>query len=324
MEIFKKIWRPLLALLLISILIAKGPFDPKQLKAVLTQTPIVALGFLIFFVQNLLFAVRWKFFVDLFYKLPIVRLLRLSLVGLFFNLFIPGGVGGDIVKALELSKDDNISKSQALSTVLSDRIFGLFAMVSMSFVFLLSDYVEHQDEYVAKLALISFAMFAGMTIALLFFPELFKRFSSHLNTRQSPLLLKFEKFVSSLHFTFLSFRKFKVQSLSFLISFGSQLLAILFMYQVVIALGVTPPSFFVFFALSCFGFVAAALPIMPGGIGVGQTAVYLLFTHISVELGKATVIAITTLQLFNMFYALIGGVIFAFMPKSQLPITEIK
>jgi uncharacterized protein (TIRG00374 family) len=323
MEIFKKSWRPLLALLLLSILIIKGPFDPKQLKFVLTQPKILALGFAIFFMQLVLFSVRWRLFINLITALPIAKIVRLNLVGLFFNLFIPGGVGGDIVKALELSKSGDISRSQGLSTVLSDRIFGLFSMITMALIFLLVESLRHPNDYVSKLAFLSFVLFAGMTFSLLFLPQIFTKLSSYLNNRNTPFLLKFEKFISTLHFTFITFRKLKLQSKSFLLSFFSQLLAIYFMYQVVIALGVEPPSFLIFFSLSCFGFVASAIPIMPGGIGVGQYAFFVLFAHLTEDLGKATVIAITTLQLFNLFYALIGGVIFAFMPKLPSKTIEV-
>ncbi len=315
MEILKKLWRPLLALLLISILIIKGPFDPKQLRFILTQPKILTLGFVIFFVQFVLFSVRWRLFINLISSLSLRKTVRFNLIGLFFNLFIPGGVGGDIVKALELSKGGGITRSQGLSTVLSDRIFGLFAMVTMSLIFLVIEYARHPEDYVLKLALLSFILFGGMIFCLLFLPQIFTKLSSYLSNRNTPWLMKFEKIISTLHFTFITFRNFKLQAKSFLLSSLSQLLAIYFMYQVVQALGVEPPSFLIFFSLSCFGFVASAIPIMPAGIGVGQYAFFVLFAHISNDLGKATVIAITTLQIFNMFYALIGGVIFAFMPK---------
>ena len=315
MEMLKKSWRPLLALLLIFILIEKGPFDPKQLQFILTQPKILILGFVIFFLQFVLFSLRWQLFINLICKLHFRKIMELSLIGLFFNLFVPGGVGGDIVKALELSKNDEISRSQGLATVLSDRVFGLFSMVTMSLLFLISEYLREPNTYVSKLAFLSLVLFCGMTFCLLFLPQIFTKLSSYLNNRNTPIMLKFEKFISTLHFTFITFKYVKLQGKSFLLSFLSQLLAIYFMYQVVLALGTEPPSFLIFFSLSCFGFVAAALPIMPGGIGVGQYAFFVMFSHISEELGKASVSAITTLQIFTLFYALIGGLIFAFMPK---------
>lgn len=323
MEFFKKIWRPLLALLLILILILKGPFEVHQLKFILTHTSIISLGFIIFFLQALLLSVRWKLFIDLVIKDPLFKIFQLNLVGYFFNYFLPGGVGGDIVKALELSKDNKSTRAQTLSTVLSDRVFGLFAMITISFSFLLIEYILHNDNYILKFLLLSGSLLAGIVFVLLFLPTFLLKISSHLTHNRSQnlphkyfsLFNKLEKLVSSLHFTFITFKNLKIQLKSFFISFIAQLLAIYFMYEVVRVLGVTPPSFFIFFALCCFGFVASAIPIFPAGIGVGQAAIFIMFSHINEELAKAAITAITVLQIFNFFYALIGGALFSFMPK---------
>lgn len=315
MNLIKKIWRPLLALVLISVLIKKGPFDLDQLKFILSQPEILVLGFVIFFFQILMFSVRWKLFVDLVTKTTFSKIIKLNLIGYFFNHFIPGGVGGDIVKALELSKDNQQSKSAALSTVMSDRIFGLFAMVCLTFVFLTFEYFHSKEEFLLKFLLLSTLLLVSIVLCLLFFPIIFKKISVVLSTKDSNLLSKIEKLIGSLNFTFVTFRNINIQAKSFVISLIGQTTAIYFMYRVVGSLNVQAPSFYIFFALSCFGFVASAIPIFPAGIGVGQAAFYALFSNISPEMGKAAITAVTALQIFNFFYALIGGALFSFMPK---------
>lgn len=317
MELLKKVWRPLLAFALIFVLVKKGPFDLNQLKFTLTTPSIVALGLVIFFFQQLLFAVRWKLFTNLITELSPVKALQLNLVGSFFNYFIPGGVGGDIVKALELSKHRTITRAQALSTVLSDRVFGLFAMITFTLLFLSADYFLQRDPYILKFLLLSGALFLGIVLSLLFFPLVLARISALLSTRNSLILVKLEKLVSSLHFTFVTFRNFPLQAKSFVLSFIGQLIGIYFMYEVVRVVGVPQPSFLIFFSLCCFSFVASAIPIFPAGIGVGQAAIYIMFRQISDETAQAAITAITALQIFNLFYALIGGAIFSFMPRMK-------
>ncbi|MGZ3690563.1 MAG: lysylphosphatidylglycerol synthase transmembrane domain-containing protein [Pseudobdellovibrio sp.] len=324
MPIFKKIWRPLLAILLLIVLVKKGPFDLNQIKFIFSQPQIVLLGLVIFFTQTLLTSIRWKLFVDLVSEIKIFKAFQLNLIGLFFNFFIPGGVGGDIVKALELSKEKSVSRSQALSTVMSDRVFGLFAMIAFSSCFLLFEYTQAPNDYILKLAVTSCVVLAGLIVTLLFFPVIFKKISALLNSRDSHIIKKVDKLILSLNFTFVTFRNAKIQFKSFFISLGCQLLAIYFMYSVVIALGTQPPSFLVFFSLCCFGFVASALPIMPGGIGVGQYAFYILFSHTSEELGKAAIAAITALQIFTLFYSLIGGLIFSLNPNAKEELSAIE
>jgi uncharacterized protein (TIRG00374 family) len=54
--------------------------------------------------------------------------LRLGLVGLFFNAFLPGSVGGDIVKAAFLAREQD-RRTVAVATVIMDRIIALWALV---------------------------------------------------------------------------------------------------------------------------------------------------------------------------------------------------
>jgi uncharacterized protein (TIRG00374 family) len=53
---------------------------------------------------------------------------RLGLVGFFFNNVLPGGVGGDIVKAVGIARDQS-RRALAVSTVLFDRAVGLWGLV---------------------------------------------------------------------------------------------------------------------------------------------------------------------------------------------------
>jgi glycosyltransferase 2 family protein len=54
--------------------------------------------------------------------------LRLGLVGYFFNTFLPGAVGGDIVKAWHIAREQN-RRAVAVATVLFDRAVGLWGLV---------------------------------------------------------------------------------------------------------------------------------------------------------------------------------------------------
>ena len=60
------------------------------------------------------------------------RVFMLLLVGVFFNFVIPGGSGGDVVKVFYLLKETPGKRSQALLSVLVDRLIGLFALIAMA------------------------------------------------------------------------------------------------------------------------------------------------------------------------------------------------
>lgn len=59
------------------------------------------------------------------------RLGALLMIGLFFNIFMPGGTGGDVVKVYYLLKETE-KKTQALLAVLMDRLIGLLGVMSIA------------------------------------------------------------------------------------------------------------------------------------------------------------------------------------------------
>ena len=94
-------------------------------------------GFLLAGAGNLLGVVRWGLFLRLLgIRIPAWEVLRLSFVGLFFNNFLVGAVGGDVVKVVWLSAKGH-AKTPALLSVLMDRMSGLGALVVCSLTFML-------------------------------------------------------------------------------------------------------------------------------------------------------------------------------------------
>jgi uncharacterized protein (TIRG00374 family) len=88
-------------------------------------------------VGNLLSVVRWAVFLRVLkIPLPAWEVLRLSFVGLFFNNFLVGAVGGDAVKVVWLVVKGH-NKTSALLSVLMDRMSGLGALILCSLTFML-------------------------------------------------------------------------------------------------------------------------------------------------------------------------------------------
>src|SRR5262245_58071616 len=54
---------------------------------------------------------------------------RLGLVGVFYNTFFPGSVGGDLIKAYFIAKAHPERKTKAVATVIIDRAMGLFGLI---------------------------------------------------------------------------------------------------------------------------------------------------------------------------------------------------
>lgn len=70
-------------------------------------------------------------------KITFVQNVKLYWLGLFYNLFLPGGVGGDGFKIYLINKYEKTKLKQIIGAILSDRVSGLAVIVIM-LLFLLS------------------------------------------------------------------------------------------------------------------------------------------------------------------------------------------
>jgi hypothetical protein len=89
---------------------------------------LFALALAIYLTGAILTFIRWFFLVRVIepdFKLSAT--LVLGSIGLVFNLVIPGGVGGDLIKATYLVRM-RIKRTQAIASMVIDRILGLLAL----------------------------------------------------------------------------------------------------------------------------------------------------------------------------------------------------
>ena len=78
----------------------------------------------------ILTSVRWHLLLDsLGIRLTFFRSLVLNLVGAFYNAFMPGTTGGDVIKAYYAAKQTTEHRTRAVMSVLIDRVIGLMALI---------------------------------------------------------------------------------------------------------------------------------------------------------------------------------------------------
>ena len=84
---------------------------------------------------ELLAAFRWYILLRVQeVNLPPWRVGALLMLGIFFNMFMPGGTGGDVLKIYFLLKEIPKKKAEGLLAVLMDRLIGLLALIMISSV----------------------------------------------------------------------------------------------------------------------------------------------------------------------------------------------
>jgi len=93
----------------------------------------VVIGILAYVIVEIAAAFRWHVLLKVQgIHLSLLRLSGLFLIGMFYNQFLPGGTGGDIIKSYYLLKETLDRKAGALLAVVFDRIIGLVALVAIT------------------------------------------------------------------------------------------------------------------------------------------------------------------------------------------------
>lgn len=244
---------------------------------------------------------------------------KLTMIGIFFNFAVPGGVGGDLVKAFYFSKDHPESKMAAATSVLMDRILGLYAMIVMALLAMLFDWQRVQS--ISALSLlwwIILGLFTAATLglALVFSQKIYDRGSFKRRLTKLPLHHKTLRIYESLH---LYGRSYKKLLGSILISLMAQSFSIIFMILAGHASGLSSElPWATYFLVGPLGFMATAIPISPAGVGVGQAAFYFLFnlyTGHATDLGPSV---ITAYQVAQFLFGLLGA-FFYMQRKERVP-----
>lgn len=313
----KRYLRPVIAFILLLLVLKMGLIDINQLTLSFKNPAILAAGLVFFTLHTLALALRWNLLVNLEIKYPFKSAAKETLIGNFFNFFIPSGVGGDIVKALAISESHKVPKKISFSLVTIDRVLGLFCLILFSTSFLLVEYFFGMSDSLTKLLHISLLMLCLACVGLLFLyhstkiiPRLRDKFKFFLFQK----LFSFTEQVQ-VNITKAMQSKFMLKFIG--VSFLIQCMSIGFLYVVTLTLTQQPLSVFIFLPLACFAFMASAVPLTPAGIGVGQAAFYFIFSLLNVPTATAITTGVSLMQFFMLITALPGGYFFATSKKSH-------
>src|SRR6266542_3401983 len=128
----------------------------------------VVIGILAYVVVEIAAAFRWHVLLKVQkIHLTLPRLSGLFLIGMFYNQFLPGGTGGDIIKSYYLLKETPDKKAGALLAVVFDRFIGLVALVAITatLIGLRYDFLSQKPETRSLLWLLLFLL--GTSVAFL-------------------------------------------------------------------------------------------------------------------------------------------------------------
>jgi uncharacterized protein (TIRG00374 family) len=244
---------------------------------------------------------------------------RLSLVGIFYNTFIPGSVGGDLVKAYFIAHAHPERKTRAVASVIADRAMGLFGLILFvavmgSIAWALGDerIVANPDlQWIVKLMTgIASASILGFLL-LGFLPQRrVHRFAGRLQW-----VPKVGHALAEMWYAVWEYRqRLKVVGIGVLLSAFSHF-GLVFAFHC--ASRVFPPAnpatelatLPEHMVIAPIGFIAQAVPITPGGVGVAE-AVFAWLYKLSGRPEVRGAIARLSLRLAEWLIAFCGYVVY--------------
>lgn len=303
-------------------LVSSGKLNFSALKSLLSPTALAVASTLV--LLNVFFASeRWRILIrSQSVDAKAWPVFKLSLIGSFFNFAMPGGVGGDVVKAFYFTREYPDTKVTAVTSVLMDRILGLFAMTSLAFVVMIYDF-KHISTNSTLMTLFWFilALIIGFIFGLsvIFSSLVFERKWLFKVIEKLPLSAKFEKLYRSMHLYGKEGHRFLLVIVASLLS---QLCSILFLWLAGSMAGFTYIPATTYFLVAPLGFMATAIPISPAGVGVGQAAFYLLFNLYTSEPSEVGPTVITAFQVATFLLSLLGAV-FYLRQKDKKQLSQI-
>lgn len=157
-----------LAKIAISAILIYFIFTKVDLQVILntvkkTNPLYLSFAILFFVISKVIASIRLNlYFHQLDVKLTQKTNLKLYLLGMFYNLFLPGGIGGDAYKGYLIKKKFEVDTKKVISVLLLDRLSGLlllFIYACILAIVLNIDWLNKNDIPIGILSLLAIVVF---------------------------------------------------------------------------------------------------------------------------------------------------------------------
>jgi len=272
-----------------AVLISQDLLSLTSIETAISRWPWVLLGWGCMTCTTMIAIVRWHFLIRAQgVPIPLRKTLQSAFIGLFFNIFLPGSLSGDLVKGYYVVRAVPGHTAGTVSSILFDRLVGMSGLIALATLALL---VGNQGEWSGMLgAPIVFAVLAVALAVTVFYVALLA-----VSEERDPILRGLRFLATRIKFAekplrvFEGVRVYHEKRSITLASIGVSLVAHAFLvgawicYVQAIALeGIPTPALFVVVPV---GMLVAAIPIGPAGIGTGHAAFLAIFSLLGSDRG---------------------------------------
>jgi len=266
---------------------------------------LLVLAFIIFSSSYILCIFRWMMLLKAVkIHLSLKRVIISSAGGIFFSLFLPSTIGGDLVRSVDLAAHTKRPR-EVVATVFLDRLSGYTGLVLLALLALAVGWrLVPLKSVLPPVFIITGVLVLGLLV-------LFNKFAYNKVNRvlQSPSAGKIRESIKNLHQEIHFFRHQKKVILKNIgVSFLVQLTAPLVFYIIALSLGIKLNIVYFFVFLPIIGAITL-LPISIGGLGLRDATTIFFFGTVGVSKDLSFAMSLVSF-FFILVYSGIGGLIY--------------
>ena len=242
------------------------------------------------------------------------RALRIMLAGMFFNLFLFGSTGGDVIKMFFIMREAPDKKAGALLSVFIDRVVGVLALATVSVAVILPRFPALWSHDKTRAGILTVAVILGGSLAFILMAWVVDRLNL---TSKLPRWLPMHAKITEAAAAFSQYGKAaRPVGIAFLLSIPAHLLIFSTFYFGARAFNSDLGLLSIYCVMPIVSTVTA-LPISLGGAGLREGLFQeILGTMYGTSKAIATVISLSGF-LMVVFWSLIGGIIYLLYRSSS-------
>ncbi len=265
----------------------------------------------LFLISLFVLSIRWQILVKGYgLKIPIFTLFKYYLIGLFFNNFLPTGIGGDVLRIYNLIQSSG-DRTISFASVMTERLLGISSTLILSLIAI----ILMRDEFRTNLVL--YIVIGMILMVILFFSIAFSKKLATPIERITEKITHFrlgeriQKFLDAIRY----YSDSKIIYIKILaVSLLGQVLIIVKAYFLAMALGIEVTLIYMFLVVP----ISIILSMLPSinGIGFRDGGYVVLLAKIGVS--KAAALSLSFLALFiPMLISIAGGILFMLQKKTE-------
>ncbi|HYA18136.1 MAG TPA: lysylphosphatidylglycerol synthase transmembrane domain-containing protein [Bryobacteraceae bacterium] len=299
---------------IVAWMVHSGKLDLARVRSSLAHWPLMLAILGLGYAQVAIATGRWNLLLGAQQiRLPYSRAWGLVMIGMVFNVVIPGAVGGDLVKGYYIAQAAGPRATHAATSVVMDRVAGLVGLLLLGALLVAIRWREvmhaaamHRLALItvigapAGLAVLYAIVFAGARLA---------------DVRAMP------GFARNIFHALADFRvPGSVIPAALLLSMANQAAGFAMYWLALRSTGAASIPLGPFFLAVPLGFIVNALPLSPGGIGVGQAGFFGLFHMVAPALAAQASDAMTVYQV--MYFLVCGSGLFWYVSYRKPALRE--